>query len=144
MKKLICIYTCEKDKKSLCNFKQTNLYKELQNDTNTKILEVYAGSNKTQILGNKLLLDCEEKYASLSIKTYKMISECVRSINFDVLIKIDCNIFEKNKIENNNLNCEKNISSILNSEYVTSNYGGSKLSFADSEDSLVNGQMKNK
>ena len=137
MKKLICIYTCEKDKKSLCNFKQTNLYKELQNDTNTKILEVYAGSNKTQILGNKLLLDCEEKYASLSIKTYKMISECVRSINFDVLIKIDCNIFEKNKIENNNLNCEKNISSILNSEYVTSNYGGSKLSFADSEDSLV-------
>ena len=60
MKKLICIYTCEKDKKSLCNFKQTNLYKKLQNDTNTKILEVYAGSNKTQILENKLLLNCEE------------------------------------------------------------------------------------
>ena len=44
--KLICIYTCEKDKKSLYNFKQTNLYKELQNDTNTKILEVYAEAIK--------------------------------------------------------------------------------------------------
>ena len=76
MKKLICIYTCEKDKKSLYNFKQTNLYKELQNDTNTKILEVYAGSNKTQIVGNKLLLNCKEDYTSLSVKTFKMICKC--------------------------------------------------------------------
>ena len=68
MKKLICIYTCEKDKKSLCNFKQTNLYTKLQNDKNTKIIEVYAGNIKTQILENKLLLKCKEDYTGLSIK----------------------------------------------------------------------------
>lgn len=137
MKKLICIYTCEKDKKSLCNFKQTNLYIELQNDTNTKILEVYAGSNKTQILGNKLLLECEENYTRLSIKTYKMISECVRSINFDVLIKIDCNILEYNNSYGLNLNIKKKIytenylAKALNSKYLKCDYGGIAVSFVN-------------
>lgn len=125
MKKLICIYTCEKDKKSLCNFKQTTLYKELQNDTNTKILQVYAGSNKTQMLANKLLLECEENYASLSIKTYKMISECVRSINFDVLIKIDCNIFE---YENTNYGFTKKIKhDLFNEEHIKNVFLSNKL-----------------
>lgn len=142
MKKLICIYTCEKDKKSLCNFKQTNLYKKLQNDTNTKILEVYAGSNKTQILGNKLLLDCEEKYASLSIKTYKMISECVKHFDFDVLIKIDCNILEYKNSYGLNLNIKQQIYNetyILNtikSDYINCGYGGSAVSFVNDTSTL--------
>lgn len=139
MKKLICIYTCEKDKKSLYNFKQTNLYKKLQNDTNTKILEVYAGSNKTQILGNKLLLDCEENYAGLSIKTYNMISECVRSINFDVLIKIDCNIFEyentnygfTKKIKHDLFN-EEHITNVIFSDKLNTDYYGTALSVVKS------------
>lgn len=143
MEKLICIYTCEKDKKSLCNFKQTNLYKELQNDKNTKILEVYAGSNKTQLLENKLLLDCEEDYARLSIKTYKMISECVKSINFDVLIKIDCNIFEYknknfgfNKKIKKDLFNEKCVTAMIFSDKIQSDYFGSGLTFLRSFDSL--------
>jgi hypothetical protein len=123
MKKLICIYTCEKDKKSLCNFKQTNLYNKLQNDKNTKILEVYAGSNKTQILGNKLLLECEENYASLSIKTYKMIKTCNSLFEFEHLIKIDCNIFE----------------------YINTNYGYPYVVLDDflNEDSVTNLIVKN-
>ena len=137
MKKLICIYTCEKDKKSLCNFKQTNLYKKLQNDTNTKILEVYAGSNKTQILENKLLLKCEEDYTGLSFKTFKMISKCVKHFDFEVLIKIDCNILEYKNSYGLNLNIKQQIYNetyILNtikSDYINCGYGGSAVSFVN-------------
>lgn len=142
MKKLICIYTCETDKKSLCNFKQTNLYKKLQNDTNTKILEVYAGSNKTQILENKLLLKCEEDYTGLSIKTYKMISKCVKHFDFDVLIKIDCNILEYKNSYGLNLNIKQQIYNetyILNtikSDYINCRYGGSAVSFVSDTSTL--------
>lgn len=143
MKKLVCIYTCEKDKKSLCNFKQTNLYKKLQNDTNTKILEVYAGNDKTRVLGNKLLLDCEEKYAGLSIKTYNMISECVKNFSFDMLFKIDCNIFEYkntkfgfNKKIKKDLFNEEFATNIILSSKINLDYFGPALTFLRSFDAL--------
>tara|TARA_B100002019_G_C21271781_1_gene602799 strand:- start:4328 stop:5035 length:708 start_codon:yes stop_codon:yes gene_type:complete len=109
----------------------------LQNDTNTKILEVYAGSNKTQIVGNKLLINCKEDYTSLSVKTFKMICKCSSSINFDVLVKIDCNILEYKNSYGLNLDVKKKIytenylAKTLNSKYLKCDYGGIAVSFVN-------------
>jgi hypothetical protein len=135
MKKLICIYTCEKDKKSLCNFKQTNLYKKLQSNKNTKILEVYAGANETKLNGDVLHLKCPEKYSKLSLKTFEMIKECIQNFEFDTLIKIDSNIFEyentdygfTKKIKHDLFN-EKHITNVIFSEKINTDYYGTALS----------------
>ena len=95
--KLVCIYTCEKDRKSLETFKETKLYQKLISNSSFTVLEVYAGANKTFFENGVLRLKCPEEYSKLSLKTYEMIKECVKKFKFDCLIKIDCNIFEKKR-----------------------------------------------
>ena len=138
MKQLICIYTCEKDKKSLQDFKNSSLYKSFKNNVNAHIIEVYAGHEKTKIINNSLLLNCKEEYSKLSIKTYKMISECLLKYKFDILIKIDCNILEKCTYDKFNLYSEETILKLYNSSYLEKEYFGTFLSFTDSYSSLSN------
>tara|TARA_B100000282_G_scaffold123669_1_gene88189 strand:+ start:1950 stop:2819 length:870 start_codon:yes stop_codon:yes gene_type:complete len=142
MKTLICIYTCEKNKNSLFKFKQTRFYNEIKKSDKFKIIEVYADGKKTHYDNNKLILDCEENYSQLSIKSFKMIFECVEKFSFDKLIKIDCNIFEYKTNEYgfpyeilNNLLCETEIKNLVFSENKN-DYFGSMLSFSQSENSL--------
>ena len=94
MKKLVCIYTCVNDKKSLNVFKKTKLYNKLKHDNDFKVIEVYAGANETSLNGDILKLNTSEDYSKLSQKTYEMIKTCNSLFEFEHLIKIDCNIFE--------------------------------------------------
>jgi len=142
MKKLICIYTCVKNKKSLYKFKQTRFYNEIKKSNKFEIVEVYADGKKTQYNNNKLILDCEEDYSQLSIKSFKMIFECFEKFSFDKLIKIDCNIFEYKTNEYgfpyeilNNLLCENEIRNLVFDENKN-DYFGSMLSYSQSENSL--------
>lgn len=142
MKKLICIYTCEKDKESLKRFKTTNLYKFISKSKKFQVIEVYAGANTTKLNNNKLLLSCEEDYSNLSIKTHEMIKECVRRFKFDYLIKIDCNVLE---YEQNNYSipteiigdfCDEDTLINFMSYNQNNDYFGAMISNAGSEDSL--------
>ena len=94
MKKLVCIYTCVNDKKSLSVFKKTKLYNKLKLNNDFKVIEVYAGANETSLNGDILKLNTSEDYSKLSQKTYQMIKTCNSLFEFEHLIKIDCNIFE--------------------------------------------------
>ena len=74
-KKLVCIYTCDKDKHSLSQFKKTKLYKQLKLDDSWCVLEVYAGAEETRFEDGVLQLNCPEEYSKLSLKTYEMIKQ---------------------------------------------------------------------
>lgn len=141
--KLVCIYTCKKDKKSLSKFKTTNLYKSLLESNDISVVEIYAGSDYTKLENNKLYLSCEEDYSMLSIKTYEMIKECVNRFDFDYLYKIDCNIFEyehkkfglTNTIKKDLFN-EELVTNIILFNKLNLDYFGSVLTFLRSFDSL--------
>ena len=139
MKILVCIYTCKHDKVFLDFFKCSPLYDYLKSSNKFEILEVYAGNNDTESLNGKLLLNCEENYSLLSIKTYEMINHCIKHFDFDVLIKIDCNIFDHvnaNELLPPNIKCnlltEQIITNIIKDLNNTSVYGGAIASFVDS------------
>lgn len=142
MKKLICIYTCEKDKESLKRFKTTNLYKFISKSKKFQVIEVYAGANTTKLNNNKLLLSCEEDYSKLSQKTFEMIKTCNSLFEFDHLIKIDCNIFEY--INTNYGFPYEVLDDFLNEDTLinfmsynqNNDYFGAMISHAGSEDSL--------
>jgi len=139
MKILVCIYTCKQDKAFLDSFKSSSLYAYLKSSNAFQILEVYADKDNTELHGDKLLLNCEENYSLLSIKTYEMIDRCVKHFDFDVLIKIDCNIFDHinaNELLPPNIKCnllnEQIITNIIKCLSSTSIYGGAIASFVDS------------
>lgn len=88
---VVCIYTCLKDENKLNVFKNTSLYKKLI-DSPHIVLEVYSNSDKNKQIGNKLFLRGNDSYNELSIKTYEMISYCVKNYKFDNIIKIDSSL----------------------------------------------------
>ena len=150
MKKLICIYTCEKDKLSLSKFKSTNLYKSLKQNKNNLLLEVYADSETSFFENGKLYLNCKEDYTKLSLKTFKMITKCVTTFDFDVLIKIDCNVLETDKIYGINTKLKQRvftenfILNTLNSDYIKNEYGGLVVSYVNNTKTLKKwGEAKN-
>ena len=93
VKKLICLYTCEKDRKTLEEFKKTPLYTRMSNDSSMKVIEVHAGATETKLEDGKLYLSCKESYDELSVKTYEMIKYCVSNFDFEHLVKIDSSTF---------------------------------------------------
>lgn len=88
---IVCIYTCLKDENKLNVFKNTPLYKKLI-DSPHIVLEVYSNSDENKQIGNKLFLRGNDSYGELSIKTYEMISYCVKNYKFDNIIKIDSSL----------------------------------------------------
>ena len=88
---VVCIYTCLKDENKLNVFKNTSLYKKLI-DSPHIVLEVYSNSDENKQIGNKLFLRGNDSYDELSIKTYEMISYCVKNYKFDNIIKIDSSL----------------------------------------------------
>ena len=104
MKKLICIYTCPEDQQHLTKLKQTDWYKQVIEDMNCIVLEVYANPNihKDSILelnenmkDGTLTIKTEEAYSKLGLKTYYMIKACTSHFNsFDYLIKVDSTIID--------------------------------------------------
>lgn len=143
-KKLVCIYTCEKDKYSLSQFKKTKLYKQLKLDDSCCVIEVYAGSNKISFENGILRLTSPEEYSKLSLKTYEMITQCCSRLDFDYLFKIDCNVFEH---KNDGVGFPEEIRSdlfreelieklILDDSYLKLDYSGSAISYIRTSDSL--------
>ena len=143
-KKLVCIYTCEKDKYSLSQFKKTKLYKQLKLDDSCCVIEVYAGSNKISFENGILRLTSPEEYSKLSLKTYEMITQCCSRLDFDYLFKIDCNVFEH---KNGGVGFPEEIRSdlfredlieklILDDFYLKLDYSGSVISYIRTSDSL--------
>lgn len=134
-KKLVCIYTHEENKKSLLKFKRTLLYQALLKNNQFKIIEVYAGAKNTTYANGILRLNCQEKYNLLSLKTYKMIKECIQNFEFDTFIKIDSNIFEyedtyygfTKKIKRDLFN-ETHITNVIFSNKINTDYYGTALS----------------
>jgi hypothetical protein len=142
-KKLVCIYTCDKDKHSLSQFKKTKLYKQLKLDDSCCVLEVYAGASETKLEGGVLQLNCPEEYSKLSLKTYEMIKECSSRFAFDYLVKIDCNIFEYGKVGfgfteelRSDFFCEEFVSTLIFDDHLSSDYSGSAVSYVRTSDSL--------
>ena len=143
-KKLVCIYTCEKDKYSLSQFKKTKLYKQLKLDDSCCVIEVYTGSNKISFENGILRLTSPEEYSKLSLKTYEMITQCCSRLDFDYLFKIDCNVFEH---KNDGVGFPEEIRSdlfreelieklILDDSYLKLDYSGSAISYIRTSDSL--------
>jgi len=145
LKKLVCIYTCEKDKYSLSQFKKTKLYKQLKLDDSCCVIEVYAGSKKISFENGILRLTSPEEYSKLSLKTFEMIAECSSMwFDFDYLFKIDCNVFEHG---NDGVGFPEEIRSdlfqedlieklILDDSYLKLDYSGSAISYIRTSDSL--------
>ena len=144
LKKLVCIYTCEKDKYSLSQFKKTKLYKQLKLDDSCCVIEVYAGSKKISFGNGILRLTSPEEYSKLSLKTYEMITQCCSRLDFDYLFKIDCNVFEH---KNDGVGFPEEIRSdlfreefieklILDDSYLKLDYSGSAISYVRASDSL--------
>jgi len=99
---IICIYTHAGDIDALNKFKSSTIYKTIKECNEFKILEVFGNEifNKPVYDGNKLIVDCEEEYSALSVKTFKMIKSCVDNFDFDNIIKIDANILDYSKRKN--------------------------------------------
>jgi chondroitin 4-sulfotransferase 11 len=97
VKKLICLYTCLRDRRNLEEFKKTSLYARILNDASSEVIEVYADAPTTNYSDGKLYLSCEESYDKLSSKTYEMIKYCVSNFEFDQLVKIDPSIVAQSK-----------------------------------------------
>lgn len=93
MKILLCIYTCEGDRPFLEALESTALFQSLGRDPRLRVLEVYADAAlpAPELRGDKLVVDCPEAYASLSVKTLRMVQYCLR-IDFDFLLKLDSTI----------------------------------------------------
>ena len=83
------LYGCNKDKHFLDDFYKSTLYSTIAKDPNCLILEIWAGSNKTELNGRRLSLATEEYYGNLSIKTQQFIQYCYRKLNFSQIIKFD-------------------------------------------------------
>jgi len=99
MKKLICVYTCQRDVEFLNKLKQTDWYKEATADKNNTVFSVYADPTigEEYIIdkqNNTLIVKAEEEYSKLSLKTYQMIKACVDFEEFDYLIKVDSTIVD--------------------------------------------------
>tara|TARA_B100000676_G_C17982101_1_gene789642 strand:+ start:184 stop:1110 length:927 start_codon:yes stop_codon:yes gene_type:complete len=144
LKKLVCIYTCEKDRHSLSQIKKTKLYKQLKLNDSCHILEVYAGASEVKLEDGAIHLNCPEEYSKLSLKTYEMITQCCSRFDFDYLFKIDCNVFEHG---NNGVGFPEEIRSdlfreefieklILDDSYFKSDYIGSAISHIRTSESL--------
>ena len=87
LKIIIGIYTCESDKNSFEKIKKTDWYKKYKKYKNIKFLNVYAGYSDTKIVGDNLLLNTEESYSNLSMKTYHMINYINSNFDFDYFLK---------------------------------------------------------
>jgi len=104
MKKLICIYTCNRDKQHLDKLKQTDWYEQVTNDESCQVLEVYADPDiqeesilelSENMKDGILILKTEEAYDKLSLKTFNMIKACVsHTSDFDYLIKVDATLID--------------------------------------------------
>ena len=90
-KLLVCIYTCEKHKKLLYQFKDSVLGQYLRALRNTITLDVYANPDVSKSFhhNKRLVLRAEEEYSALSLKTHKMMTYCVNHFEFQHLLKID-------------------------------------------------------
>ena len=88
---LICINTCEKDADELEYLKKSDFYKKLKETGGIGIIDVYRGVSQTKFENGKLFLEGEERYDHLHIKTFQMISWCVKNLSFNRLVKLDCN-----------------------------------------------------
>ena len=95
---LVCINSCEKDFHHLSLFKESELYKKMQESENVGILEFYRGHNKTDFEKGKILLPGDERYDKLHIKTYDMIKWCIANLKFNSLVKLDCNFLTYNHV----------------------------------------------
>ena len=91
--RLLCVYTCERDREYLNRLKQTPLYAYLKQDSRYRIIEVYSDPRLAapHFTGDQLYVACPEQYTSLSIKTHLMVTACM-SIEFDTLLKLDSTI----------------------------------------------------
>jgi len=92
---ILCIYTCEKDREKLNLLKKSNWYSHYSKYRNIKFIEVYAGNNILSFENKKLLLNTEESYSNLSMKTYHMIDFVYKNFDFDYFMKLDCGIINR-------------------------------------------------
>ena len=110
MKKLVCIYTCIRDKQYLDNLKHTDWYKQVMSDERYTVLEVYADPNINEEYlyikdEHKLTVRAEETYNKLSIKTFNMIKACIDiEKKYDYLVKLDATLIDYNKHPHPNIN----------------------------------------
>ena len=88
---LICIYTCDAHADLLGQFHASELGRFLREWQGARVIEVHADPalEQARFDGTRLTVPGEERYTSLSIKTQRMIAECVRRFRFQRLLKID-------------------------------------------------------
>ena len=101
---LICIYTCDAHECFHDEFWKSRIGKYLNSFDNARQIYIFADPalSEPSLDKGRLTVDTNEAYASLCLKTYKMIQYCSNELSFDFLIKIDVT----SGIESMNLNPE--------------------------------------
>ncbi len=88
---LACIYTCAAHADLLKEFHASELGQFLRGWQGIRVIEVHADPalDQAHFDGIRLTVPGEERYTALSIKTHRMVAECVRRFQFQRLLKID-------------------------------------------------------
>lgn len=93
---LLCIYTCEADREYLEALGQTRFYARVSAADNIRVLTVFADPALDRPIerDGRLILNCEEDYRNLSVKTQAMLNYCHERFAFDYLLKLDCTLVD--------------------------------------------------
>src|SRR5687767_9544441 len=91
---LVCVYTCAAHASFLESFLTSPVARFLRDRPRTRIVPVFAdlGVSQSQFTAGRLVVQAEEAYEKLSLKTYAMIAASCDMFPFDWLLKIDVSI----------------------------------------------------
>lgn len=94
---LVCVYTCAAHASFLESFSTSSVARYLRDRPKTHILPVFAdvAISQPEFTGGRLVVQAEEAYEKLSLKTYGMIAACCDLFAFDWLLKIDVSVVRR-------------------------------------------------
>jgi hypothetical protein len=123
-KVLVCVYTHKGDHVNLEKLKRTAWYLHYSKLSNFTFIDFYGDSINSGGTNNSVILEAEDDYSKLSIKTIKMVEYSVNNIDFDFLVKIDSSIVSDAHVSSSNLFSFDNFIRKFNSNFFNLEYNG--------------------
>lgn len=93
MKKILCLYTCARDREHLALLEGTELLQRVRSDPTFIVQEVHASDRvaTAEYRNGCVVVPCRESYSHLSLKTFEMIRASLAQ-DYAFLLKLDVTI----------------------------------------------------